>query len=130
MVQTLLNHNINLENDYNISENEYEQIIMKYIGIKNPNYYQINTFIKVLSCEFEKFNSCYGFEPGILTENASFMKMTKEKALGLRKLIISSLIKITKYFTIGPYENLIKTQNNTKLVVNNSNNDYSILIII
>ena len=58
------------------------------------------------------------------------MKMTKEKALGLRKLIISSLIKITKYFTIGPYENLIKTQNNTKLVVNNSNNDYSILIII
>ena len=123
----ILNHNINLKNDFNISENEHEQIILKYLGIENPNYYQINTFIKVLSCQFEKFNSCYGFDPGILTENATFMKMTKEKALGLRKLIISSLIKITKYFTIGPYENLIKTQNNAKLVVNKLYNDNSII---
>ena len=37
--------------------------------------------------------------------------MTPVEALNIRKLIIGYLIKITKHFTVGPYENLIKLQN-------------------
>ena len=117
-----------LEENFQIPEIECKDIIIKYLGIDKPNLYQINTFIKVLYCEFLKFNNYLGFEPSILQENAPFMNMPPEEALNIRKLIISSLIKVTKYFTIGPYENLIKSQNITKSIMKNESyqNDINI----
>ena len=114
----ILSSNIDTKKEINISEKECQDLILKYLGINNPNLYQINSFIKVLSCEFEKFNTCFGFEPTILRENAQYMYMTQQEALNLRKYIITSLIKITKYFTVGPYENLIKSQEGANIYMN------------
>ena len=119
----ILNRNIDIEKDIKNIKNKSNEIILKYLEIKYPNYYQINTFIKVLSCEFQKFNQCLGFSPSILKENAPSMGMRIEEALELRKLIIGSLIKITKYFTIGPYEKLIKIQDNTKQFLSSENDN-------
>ena len=104
------NKNINFDKDCIKNEVESRQIILKYLDIEQPNLYQVNTFVNVLCCEFEKFNSCYAFSPSTLKENAQAVGMTPEEALNTRKLIIGYLIKITKHFTIGPYENLIKLQ--------------------
>ena len=118
--------NIILEKDFKY-KNQYEKIILKHLGIKNPNFYQINTFINILACEFEKFNSNLGFSPDYFKENHNAMGMSIEEALKLRSLIIGSLIKVTKYFTIGPYENLIKTQNSTKSFLNSENNNINLI---
>ena len=128
----LLKNNIDLNNDYFDKKIDYQRIILKYLAIENPNYYQINTFTNVLSCEFEKFNSCLAFSPSFLEDNSKFMGMTKEEALELRELIISSLIKITKYFTEGPYDKLIKTQDETKksLDYGDTDNNNSIMNLL
>jgi hypothetical protein len=48
----LLKRNINLDKNYLIKKKIHKKIILKYFEIKNPNYYQINAFINVLSCKF------------------------------------------------------------------------------
>ena len=123
----ILNSNINLEK-FNISDKASHNLILKYLEVKNPNLYQINSFIKVLSCEFEKFNYCLGFEPSILKDNAQYMGMTENEVLNLRKFIISSLIKITKYFTVGPYEDLIKSQKGTNIYMNSDHANKDIYV--
>ena len=125
--QLILNSNINLEK-FNISDKASHNLILKYLEVKNPNLYQINSFIKVLSCEFEKFNSCLGFEPSMLKDNAQYMGMTENEVLNLRKFIISSLIKITKYFTVGPYEDLIKSQKGTNIYMNSDHANKDIYV--
>ena len=102
---------INFDKDCINNEIESRKIILKYLDIEEPNLYQINTFVNVLCCEFEKFNSCFSFYPSTLKENAQAVGMTPQEALNVRKLIIGYLIKITKHFTVGPYEKLIKLQN-------------------
>jgi hypothetical protein len=94
--------NIDFDKDCIKNEVESKQILLKYLDIKEPNLYQINTFVNVLCCEFEKFNSCFGFFPSTLRENAQAVGMTPEEALNVRKLIIHYLIKRTKHFTVGP----------------------------
>ena len=50
--------------------------------------------------------------------------MNKEnilKLLNLRKFIILSLIKVTKLFLVGPYENLIKNQELNQKILNEAN---------
>lgn len=115
--------NFNFEKDCIKNEIESRQIILKYLNIKNPNLYQINTFVNVLCSEFVKFNSCLGFSPSVLKENAQAVGMTPEKAVDLRKSIIGYLIKITKHFTEGPYEKLIKLQNNLNYMDNSIINE-------
>ena len=124
---TLLSENIDLNRDYFDNKINYEEIILKFLGINNPNYYQINTFINVLACEFEKFNNCQGFSPETLKDNHQLMGMKENEAYKLRELLISSLIKITKYFTKGPYEELIKTQESTKSSLESNDIDTSSL---
>ena len=57
--------------------------------------------------------------------------MTKEDALNiinLRKFIIYSLVQVTKLFLIGPYENLIKSQRINQKLMNEGEEEKSILI--
>ena len=107
-----------------------EQISNKILGylkdmeITNPNYYQINIFIKVLYDEFIKFYNCRGYSVETLNNNATASKMNKDntlKLLNLRKFIILSLIKVTKLFLVGPYENLIKNQELNQKILNEAN---------
>ena len=111
----LLSENINILN-CDISQKQCEQLIWKYISnIDDPNFYQINTFVKILSKEFELFNNCSGLTPKNL--------ILSGMRLSLRKIIIDSLIKVTKHFTIGPYEELIKSQRRTKEILNSEKED-------
>ena len=102
--------------DLNLSQEKCQSIILKYIKsdkINNPNYYQINTFIKILSEEFKKFYNCeaYYSDSLIYNANAFFSNINDiNNVKNLRKFIINSLINITKLFIISPYENLIKDQ--------------------
>ena len=111
--------NINIEKDCNPGPN-YERLIDRFININSPNFYQKNIFVKILETEFKFFNSCIYLKP-------IYLKSTGNK-LALRNLIIESLIKVTRHFTIGPYEKLIKAQDNTKFYLNskrdNDNNIY------
>jgi len=98
------------------SEEHYKNKILQYlktINLENPNYYQINIFIKILANEFIKFSKCEGYNPKILLNNAIASGMSVEKAkkgLELRKFIINSFIQVTKMFLVSPYEKLIKNQ--------------------
>ena len=117
----LLNQNIlNIDIECNPSQNICQQLILKYIGINNPNFYQINTFIKILAKEFEFFNNCFGLTPKSLYSTGM--------PLNLRNTIINSLIKVTKHFTIGPYEDLIKSQQKTKEILDSKKEDKELII--
>ena len=117
----LLNKNIkSIDNECNPSQNQCQQLILKYIGIDEPNFYQINIFIKILSHEFKIFNNCYGLSPKSLIVTGN--------SLDLRNIIINSLIKITKHFTIGPYEDLIKNQEKTRQILNSKEDEKDIYI--
>ena len=126
----LIRSNINIETDCETNLNKCEQVIKNYIYkyIKNPNFYQINIFVKILETEFKFFNNCYGLTPKQLLLSGNKIK--------LRKYIIDSLINVTSHFTVGPYEDLIKVQERTKSYLKSSNEnnevyleDYKILQI-
>ena len=126
----IINKNYNINSTKNILTNEQgNEIVLKYlknIGIKNPNFYQINIFIKILFEEFSRFSKCKCFFPNILKENAMQLDMTNEEALELRKIIIESLIEMTKLFIFESYEYSNKNQeikNNTINVDNVQIND-------
>ena len=103
-------------NDLKFSIEKCQKIIYKYLNdnkMPNPNYYQLNIFIRVLSEEFKKFYNCDAYDADILVENALATLENQNdviKITNLRKFIVSSLIKITKLFIISPYEKLIKNQ--------------------
>ena len=111
------------EKDYINDENFTKGLILQYLNINNPNYYQIKSFIRILAFEFDKFNMCYGFYPEVFLENLPYLRMTKNEALNIRKLIIQYFINVTKHFTVGPFEELIKTQDDTRLVLRENNID-------
>ena len=89
-----------------ISPQDCKSIILKHIknnNLKNPNLYQLNIFIKILSSEFNKLN------------NDIFKEIFKEDDF---YPFISLLIKITRLFIISPYENLIKNQEINQKILN------------
>ena len=124
----IINRNANFNKDYIKNEEQAKLIILQYLGIKNPNYYQIKSFIRILAFEFEKFNECFGFSPENLEENFTYMNKSKEDALNLRKLIIQYFINVTKHFTSGPFEELIKSQENARLILKAKNIDKNFIV--
>ena len=116
------NETPNFEKDCLKNANDMKKLILEYLDIKNPNYYQIKTFIRILAFEFEKFNECYGFSPNLLKQN-----MKADTAEEIRKLIIKYFINITKHFTSGPFEELIKIQDKTKLDLDPKNKNKELL---
>ena len=107
------------KNNLNLSNQKCKDIILKTlkdIGIKKPNYYQINIFIKVLYDEFNKFSNCLAITPNNL-------RSFNIDPLNIRKFIIDSLVKLTKSFLLGPYEDLIKDQEINKKLLNSKKNE-------
>ena len=117
-----------------LTQEQINNMIMKYLSdieIQNPNYYQINIFLKVLSDEFVKFYNCRGYMVETLLNNAIASGMGKDNAhklLELRKFIIKSLIQVTKLFLVGPYEKLIKSQEINKKLMNEADEQKEKLI--
>ena len=88
-----------------LSEKECQELILESIKTKtlNPTYYQITSFINVLSVQFKKFN-----QNNYL--NAHTLKSTSINLNKIRNYIIENLIEITKYFTEGAFTDLLKNQ--------------------
>ena len=110
----------------NLSSDKCQSIILKYIKndrLKNPNYYQINILIKILSEELRKFYNCEAYYSENLLNNANSYFLNSndlDKVNSLRKFIINSIINITNLFIISPYEKLIKDQElNQKILYEN-----------
>ena len=127
---TILKKIPDFNKDFINDDNHTKNIILEYLEIKNPNYYQIKSFIRILAFEFEKFNQCFGFDPVLLKENLQLLKMSEEEALNVRKIVVQNLIKITKHFTSGPFEELIKIQGDTKLKLEDKNMDKDLIEIM
>ena len=92
-----------------LSQEECQNLILEYININQPTYYQITSFINILAVQFKKFNQNY-----IL--NAHNLKISTKEGSLMRQLIIENFIKITKYFTEGAFTNLIKKLENSSNV--------------
>ena len=119
----IVERNADFDKDFIKNDEQTKSIILQHLGIKFPNYYQIKSFIRILAFEFEKFNQCFAFSPETLKENFINMNKSKEEALNLRKLIVQCFINVTKHFTSGPFEELIKTQENARLILRGKNMD-------
>ena len=100
--------------DYYFNERNKENV-----EIKNPNYYQKNMFINLLSDQFTRFTKSVILSPSVLCENLSFKfnkdSLGRKKTVEIRELIVNSLINNTKLFVKGPYENLMKEQRETEI---------------
>ena len=72
------------------------------------SYYQINSFIDVLSVQLKKFTQSYYFNAYDLS--------SKNNLKNIRTFIIDSFIKLTKYFTEGAFTNLIHQNINHKII--------------
>ena len=56
--------------------------------------------------------------------------MSEEEALNVRKIVVQNLIKLTKHFTSGPFEELIKIQGDTKLKLEDKSMDKDLIEIM
>jgi hypothetical protein len=99
---------------------------LRDIKVSEPNYYQINIFIKILYSELKKFINCQGYSSENLFNNAKALGMNREDTknlIQLRKFIIDSFVNVTKLVIIGPYEDLIKSQKINQELFKNENEE-------
>ena len=89
-----------------LSQEECQKLIFNSIKRRNskPNYYQIESFVKVLSNQLKKFNQNFYLSAYILLTNRC------RNLCFIRRLIVECLIILTNYFTKGAL-GLIKFQN-------------------
>ena len=87
-----------------LSQKECEELIFTTIkkDYKEPNYYQIRSFIDILATQFIKFNKNYHLSASVLNE----FNIDE----GERTFLINSFIEITKYFTKGAYDSILNSQ--------------------
>ena len=95
-----------------LSQDTCHTLIFQYLNIENPNYYQIESFIKIVAGQLKLLtNSWY-----LNAEQLDFVYNNYHKNPYLykaRKFFIESLLKITKYFITSSYDDIIKGQNIT-----------------
>ena len=99
--------NVEERNAVSMPQKECERLIHKYIGIENPTYYQITSFINVLAGQLKKFSMNYQLTVRYLTENE---ELIKENLKGIRRVLVDSFIKNTQHFTKGAYNNLLNSK--------------------
>ena len=87
-----------------------QKLIMDAIkDIKNPTYYQVNSFINVLASQLILFNQNYYLSPCTLINTRNF------KNCKVRSMIVKKFIDLTGYFTKGAFSQLIKEQENIQI---------------
>ena len=107
------NENLDLKSKKRMQTKICENIIRKYFKIENPNYYQIITFIKVMSYQCKNFlESTY----------LSIEEMREHNLLNIRHFMVDALIKITRSFIEGVFKRLISNQIESKNYIVNQNN--------
>ncbi|ORX81683.1 hypothetical protein BCR32DRAFT_244734 [Anaeromyces robustus] len=86
-------------------------IFNNFLNINNPNYYQINSFINIVSEQLRLFSNSYYMNIKSLEDNGISNN-------NIRSFFIKSLIAVTKYFITSSYDNIIKGQNKTNEIQN------------
>ena len=89
-----------------LSQDECQKLIFDTINeiLPNPSYYQIESFINILSSELKKLNQNLYYKSNLFSIRGKY-------SLSKRTSIIESFIKLTKYFIKGEFNDLIKGQN-------------------
>ena len=97
-----------LRNAEIISEKECNELIVEEIknsnNIKYPTYYQLKTFIDILGVQLKQFT-----QNSFLTALNIFIIGDKD-LFSIRSNIVKNFINITKYFTQGAFDDLLKNQ--------------------
>jgi len=98
-----------------LNENECNTLIMELIkdklGIKFPNYYQINSFINVLSGQLRNFSMNIGLTAAYLIQ--SELALNRKNIRKLREILVNSFIKNTIHFTQGAFDKILSAQQET-----------------
>ena len=89
-----------------IPSDQCQQLIFEIIRkkIKEPNYYQIMSFINVLAVQLKKLNKSIYISAFNLIDNF------KEQTLPVRTFIVKSFIALTSHFTEGAYSDILQSQ--------------------
>ena len=101
-----------------LSAEECQSLIKEYLDIKNPTYYQINSFVKALSGQLKKFSMNYLLTAANLIENQTILEENKIVGVNsnlqeIRVKMIKGFIENTKHFTQGAFNKLLDSQDNT-----------------
>ena len=93
-----------------LPQKECQRLIFKYIKVNkddnnDPTYYQVNSFINVLSGQLKKFSMNYQLTARYLIDNGTEMNDNSLKRI--RQILMNSFIQNTIYFTKGAYNSLL-----------------------
>lgn len=97
-----------LINGKSLSQKECEELIKSNIGIKNPNYYQINSFINALSGQLKQFSLNFLLSAGNLIQTSKALR--KQNLNKIRTMMVKSFIGNTLHFTQGAFDKLLNSQ--------------------
>ena len=102
-----------------LSNVECNKLLNKFLTkIHLPNFYQKNIFIRLLFNQFLYFHQNYNLDPKILIKNAKKLKLKDYKNITeIRAKIIKNLIDHAVFFTNGFSENIMKSQERTKEIL-------------
>ena len=102
-----------------LDQEECQKLIKEYLGIENPTYYQINSFINVLSGQLKKFSMNAQLSSINLLQNTKFLEQFKlpykinNNLKNIRVKMVKSFIENTKHFTKGAFDKLLNSQMET-----------------
>ena len=89
-----------------IEEEECQELIKKYLNKDNCTYHQINIFIKVLYHQLKLFSNNYH----LMAETLSAGQIDNI----IRVNLIKAFLNLTKFFTIGSFDEILSEQKGTK----------------
>ena len=107
---TIYNTTVNLYSDNLKNMPRCQYLIKKYFDIPNANYYQIDSFIRIMSYQFKNFIESIYFSIDVLQQNT---------LLSIRTFMVKSLIEITKSFIQGVFNKIVSTQSVMQKFQNN-----------
>jgi len=89
-----------------LSQKECSNLIYQNLNIKNPNYYQIESYINILAEQLKLFtNSIY-----LNTNQLNNIKTIKKNLDNIRYFFVKSLTLTTKHFVTSSFDNILKGQ--------------------
>ena len=99
--------------------NECNNLLNEFLSkVHLPNFYQKNIFIKLLFDQFLSFHQNKNLDPKNLVPNAKKLKLKNYKnIIEIREQIIRNLIDHAVFFTNGFSENIMKSQERTKEIL-------------
>ena len=117
--KTINNESVLINSTDSLSIQECNSLLNEYLSKVNlPNFYQKNIFIKLLFDQFLSFHQNLNLEPKQLVSNAKKLKMKNYKNITvIREKIIKNLIEHAVFFTNGFSENIMKSQERTKEIL-------------